>query len=215
MHPRTSHRFQFTRGLARANYDYITLRPTVPTVELLNFVPEAAELDLQVRYGFSWWNIDANSLAVLTTLAVARDAKSIFEFGTYKGVTTRQLAESCASAEVVTLDFPPSPDAHFVPGEAFRNTAASERISQQYGDAKSFDFSPYLGRMDLVFVDAGHEYQDVRTDTENALLLARPGALVVWDDYTSWTGVRRCINELSRDLPIVHIAGTRLAVLRR
>lgn len=38
---------------------------------------------------------------------------------------------------------------------------------------------------------------------------SRSPVTVVWDDYTTWTGVNRCVNELSATLPIVHIAGTR------
>jgi predicted O-methyltransferase YrrM len=116
---------------------------------------------------------------------------------------------------VVTIDLPPSNDAHFVPGELIRQSTARDRVQQVYGDSKTFDFSPYRGAMDLVFVDAGHEYPDVCADSENALGMVKPDGVVVWDDYTSWTGVRRCVNELASDLPIVHVAGTRLAVLRR
>ena len=208
-------RFQFIRGVARANYEYLTHRPTIPTVELLDLVPEAADDYIDLRYRPSWWNIDANSLVALTVLARTADAKLIFEFGTYKGVTARQLAESCPEAEVVTLDLPASLGSHFVPGEFFHGSDAASRITQEYGDSKSFDFSRYFGTMDVVFVDAGHEYEDACADSHTALGLVRDGGTIVWDDYTSWTGVRRCVNEFARDLPILHVAGTRLAVLQR
>src|SRR3954451_21236270 len=80
--PHGSRRFVFLRGLARANYEYLSLRPTVPTVELLNLIPDAPDYDLRLRYQMSWWNIDANSLGALTAVAMACRATTIFEFGT-------------------------------------------------------------------------------------------------------------------------------------
>jgi predicted O-methyltransferase YrrM len=215
LRPATSDRFRFSRGLLETIYKYITLRPTIPTEELLSVLPAAGEMQIDLHYEFSWWNIDANSLAALTALALSTKAEQIFEFGTYTGVATRQLATSCPTATIHSIDFPIDAAAHFTPGQAFHGTPEAERITQLYGDSSSFDFAPFYNQMDLVFVDAGHEYGDVSIDSANALKMVKSTGIVVWDDYTSWTGVRRCINELQKELPIVHLAGTRLAFLAR
>jgi predicted O-methyltransferase YrrM len=90
-------------------------------------------------------------------------------------------------------------------------------IVQLYGDTAQFDFAPWYGTRDLVFVDACHEYEYVRNDTDIALRLSRSGGLIIWHDYGSWVGVTRALNEFhahdSRFRLIRHIAGTSICFL--
>jgi hypothetical protein len=46
--------------------------------------------------------------------------------------------------------------------------------------------------------------------------MVKPGGLVLWHDYgPGCHGVFRALNELSRRLPLVHVAGTTLVAWRR
>lgn len=166
---------------------------------------------------------------VLAALAALLECRTVFEFGTYRGDTTWLLAHNLPKARIITLDLNgPQAAAHarleltdaaeyfrcWDRGARFRDTPEAQRITQLYGDSAVFDFSPYRGRMDLVYVDASHSYSYVRSDTEAALSMLSASGTIVWDDYTYYPGVYAYLNELASalDRPIFHILGTRLAV---
>ena len=77
----------------------------------------------------------------------------------------------------------------------------------------SFDFSPYYGKIDFVFIDANHSYAYVRSDTENALRTLSPEGVILWHDYDFiHPGVFRLINELAREKRIFYVERTRYAL---
>ncbi len=178
---------------------------------------------------------DAESwiLAVL-----AKPARRLFEFGTCTGKTTYLwAANSPPDAVITTLTLAPDQvDAYTGAGgddPAAARAAAAEsgfseflytgtteaaKIEQRHGDSKAFDETPYIGRCDLVFVDASHAYSYVKSDSEKALRMVRPGGLVLWHDYHGprrAKGVWRALNELNRRHELVHLAGTSLVAYRR
>jgi predicted O-methyltransferase YrrM len=127
------------------------------------------------------------------------DAKRIFEFGTYKGVSTTQLALNLPNDGMIyTLDLP---EDH--PAYTLAITKAEERqIAAETGkgilipdellhkvtflrsDSATFDTTPYQNSMDLVFVDGAHSYEYVKNDTEKGWEMLRPGGIIVWHDCT-------------------------------
>jgi predicted O-methyltransferase YrrM len=145
-------------------------------------------------------------------------ARTVFEFGTYRGATTLLLADAVGSDGTVhTIDLPrrrgvaPEDD---VIGEALRRTppTGATVIEHRVGTA-AFDFEPWIGGVDLVLIDASHERPDVLRDSWSALRLVRPGGVVVWDDYhAAQPGVVAAINEVSERVPVHRVAWTRLAV---
>lgn len=55
-------------------------------------------------------------------------------------------------------------------------------------------FAP--GSLDMVFVDAGHDYASVRDDLADWIPKLRPGGLLLCDDYEmQWPGVVQAVNE--------------------
>lgn len=56
--------------------------------------------------------------------------------------------------------------------------------------ARTFDDAS----LDLVFLDAGHSYEDVSADIAAWLPKLKPGAVIAGDDY-NWSGVRQAIEE--------------------
>jgi hypothetical protein len=92
-------------------------------------------------------------------------------------------------------------DLHYVDkdssGTRFTATPWEKKIKQLYGDSATFDFRPYEGRMDFVFVDGSHAYKYVMNDSRKALSLLRNGkGVILWHDYPSWQGVADALNEL-------------------
>jgi Methyltransferase domain len=169
---------------------------------------------------------------VLSALSKRLDSRTMFEIGTYRGEASWLLAHNLPQLRVFTLDLPNLQAVdqvaleltdrgeyftHWERGNRYTGTAEAARITQLWGDSATFDFSPYYGQMDLVFVDASHSYSYVKSDTEAALRMLAPGGTIVWDDYTYYPGLYRYLNELapSLDRPILHILETRLAVYSR
>jgi predicted O-methyltransferase YrrM len=154
---------------------------------------------------------------VLTLAAICRHLRPrrIFEFGTHTGSSTLVMAINVADdTEIFTLDLEPSERV----GSAYRNTEYSPRIRQLYGDSKTFDYAFFLGKVDFVFIDADHTYDGVKSDTEKAFELLRPGGVIVWDDYrwldvhVECVGVTLFLNEFGKTHPVFNIAGTRFAI---
>lgn len=87
-------------------------------------------------------------------------------------------------------------------------------IRQVYGDSVNFDFSPYHGVMDVVFIDGAHTADYVKNDTEKALKMLRPeGGLMIWHDGPLY-GVVKYLGESIREhgWPLQLIEGTTLMI---
>lgn len=207
-------RFGYLKGLMTMNYRYASRHPRIPVRSVVELYPEAEEFIIPMEVRKAAWNITPTELYVISAIALAASPRRIFEFGTYDGATTLQLARLLPEAELTTIDFSPNPAPGVTVGARFAGQREAERICQLFGDTTTFNFSPYRGQFDFVFVDGGHEYPVVKADTQNALRMVRPGGVIVWDDYGNWPGVRRAIEELVPAYPVVQLADTKLAYLK-
>lgn len=176
------------------------------------------------------WSIEA---PYLCGAARAIDAHNVLEIGTYIGSTTIQLAANIPdTGRIYTVDIDPADAAHLNGhlsrydrqlvakqhaqiGSVFREHPLASRICQIIGDSARIDYRQYVDHFDLAYIDGGHSYTQVRGDTEAVLPLMRPGGVVFWHDYEPLCpGVVHYLHELSRTLPVRHIKGTQLAVVR-
>lgn len=176
-------------------------------------------------------NVTLLETVIINHLVADRKPRGMLEIGTFDGRTTLNLAANApADAKIVTIDLPAQQldstalvieegdKAHIdkdVSGARFLQRPEAKQITQVYGDSATFDFSPYHGQMDLVFVDGAHSYEYVLSDTKVALDLLRDGAgVILWHDYGSYPGVTRALNELQASGGIYaglrHIEGTSL-----
>ncbi|MBC8160106.1 MAG: class I SAM-dependent methyltransferase [Roseiflexaceae bacterium] len=212
------------RGDPRATQPF-----TLPTRTLGELFPGAAGtalIPLELAARADPWAVPAAELLALAAICQAVQPPRVFEIGTYTGESTRVLAlNSPPQAIVETLDLAPDEyerrvgrTAHFQPGSAFRYTGQADKIRQHLLAGPAFDFAPFAGACDLVYVDANHTYAAVQADSAQAFKLVRPGGVIIWDDYR-WDdahpecyGVTRALNELARARPIFQIAGTRFAI---
>lgn len=142
----------------------------------------------------------------------------VFEFGTFVGRMTRLMAMNApASTKIFTLDLPQKEVLHTI-GEAFKDTEENHKITQLNGNSATFDFSPWYHSCDFVWIDACHDYQFVKSDTEQALKIVKPGGWIAWHDYRqskNFDGVTKCVREFSRKYPqIHHLHGTTMAILK-
>ena len=181
-------------------------------------------------------NVTDRELVILSSLVVSSRAKSIFEFGTFDGRTTRNLAANAPlDAQVWTIDLPQSSMADLaVPihaheqryvkkaesGARYRGTPEEAKVTQLYGDSGTYDFWRLYGTCDFVFIDASHAYRYVINDSLLALKLLRAeGGVIAWHDYGRWDGVTQALNDLKSTHPdfrdVVLVQGTTLALLRK
>lgn len=182
-------------------------------------------------------NVSEQELLILCQLVAHFKPTSIFEFGTFDGRTTINLANNAAEdARVYTLDLPADlatstkypltsigehSDMAYIQkpeiGSRYKNKPGAEKIMQLLGDSATFDYAPYEKHMDLVFVDGSHAFDYVVNDTEAALLIARPGGTILWHDYGIWPAVTKVLENYyeqdKRFANLKQIAGTTLAFL--
>jgi hypothetical protein len=178
--------------------------------------------------------LDDPNRGVIAAVCRAAEAKTFFEIGTNRGRTAWTVARNNPAVQVYTLDLPhkaavdsavlgmnESDLRYFRPewnrGDAYRDTAEAERIETLLGDSATFDYTPYLGGMDVVHVDGAHSFEYVRSDTERALKMLSERGTILWDDYPGYPGVYQFLTGLAPtlDRPLYHIIGTRLVMYTR
>ena len=165
-------------------------------------------------------------LLFLASLAKVLEAKTVFEIGTYTGLTSWTLARNLEDAEVNTVDIPPdaaptfqlesSDEFHPPPAEPMAYETIplpGGSVTQHWGDSAKFDFTPWTDAVDLIYVDGAHSDDYVRSDSKNAFAMLRAGGAVVWDDYWRLSpGVSRVLGAMSSERPLYRVPGTRLVV---
>ena len=67
---------------------------------------------------------------------------------------------------------------------AFLKTPYEKGIIRLYGDSNKYDFSGLANRMDVVYIDGGHDPVTFDSDTENAFQIVSQGhpACIAWHD---------------------------------
>lgn len=173
-------------------------------------------------------------LAYLALVAAAVQPKLVFEFGTFRGRTALNFAlNSPPECRVFTLDLSvedrdtalvqvSEADSAIIrrsrTGIDYEGRDISAKIQQLYGDSTQFDFRPFYGQVDLVFVDGGHAYEVARSDTRNALAMARPGGVVIWDEFANYGDYHDVLRAVLDEVPadqVVQLGNTQLAVYRK
>jgi predicted O-methyltransferase YrrM len=151
---------------------------------------------------------------MLAKMTLCTRPRRVLEVGSYRGYTTRLLAEHTApTTTIVAFDRNPE---H---GEAYSGTPVETKIERRVGEMSYEAFArDARNSYDLIFLDADHTYESVRRDTEILLPLLAPSGLFVWHDYANWgrfsrkNGVPEFLHELSRTRPVAAVAGSWLAV---
>ena len=229
------------RQKAPAFDEYSALaRTRISTVKLCEVFPAELERGRIVLENFlgQWGNVTVEEVCKICLIARYLRPKAVFEFGTFNGSTTLQMAMNAPEdCRVYTLDLPPgegesttfhlSEIDRFVAakkggfqlhvGHYFRGTPYESRIAQLWGDSARFDFSPYRGKTDLIFIDGAHSYEYVKSDSQNAFAMLAGQGVILWHNFSEvlWPGVLRYLCELSEHQKVYHLRNTHLAVYYR
>jgi predicted O-methyltransferase YrrM len=159
------------------------------------------------------WSSPVADVVTLAKIAMSIAPQRVLEVGSYRGYTTRLLAEHTpASSHIVAFDRDPR---H---GEAYRGSELEAKIERRVGTVGPEAFAQDRpGTYDLIFLDADHAYDSVKHDTAVLLPLLAPTGVFVWHDYANWgrfsgrNGVPEALQELAKDRPVASISGSWLA----
>lgn len=232
--------FHNLRDLSRRIRIYLKLREPLPPRQVELELPEVPWNRLCRSSGTLFaeletadGNVSPVELSIINALCATFRPRRIMEIGTFDGRTTLNLALN-SGGEVFTLDIPsdekavldlaPEDKPYFdkprsAIGHRFltppnNKLPCVKRITQLYGDSATFDFSPWYGKIDLVFIDGSHSYDYVVNDTSVAMkLMRKEGGVILWHDYGEWPDVTKALNELRKKdsrLSPVHIRDTSL-----
>ena len=196
-----------------------------PTEERLAQVP------LPSRRGLGGISLLETFLLVTAVRIVG--AKRIFEFGTFLGSTTFNLALNTPDdAKIFTLDLDkpsakgldqdacdaPLTGIHLSAGPNldFSRSSVRHKIETLFGNSREFDGSPWAGSIDLAFIDGGHDVPTASADTNNAFKMARTDrpSCVLWHDYRNkeCVALTDYLDGLSENHEIYHVEDTMLCL---
>ena len=151
------------------------------------------------------------------------ETQNVLEIGTFEGITSLNCSLNAKFSKVYTLDLPLGHSLDELQDKEYldydkdlinsdnRRSDILKNISnviQLYGDSTKFDFSKT--DYSMAFIDGGHDYQTVKSDTENILkYINKPGS-VFWHDYDVTNDVGEYLHEISGGYDIKWIKNTRL-----
>ena len=202
--------------------------PRLPRATLEELFPGIGGLTISMQHEVRDRALLHAEAYVLSLTTAFIQPKRIFEIGTATGQSTLLMARQAPEAAIETLDLGSVEPALGVQqdehpwaelesiGAAFVGTEHAAHITQHLGDSATFDYEPFAGAVDLVFVDGAHTYEYVRSDSRNALRMLAPAGVIVWDhcNYQN-PGVSKALHELHEaGTEVYRVHGTRLAVHR-
>lgn len=130
------------------------------------------------------YSISILETRVLCMLAKSIKAKKIFEIGTFEGKTAANIAYNVGEeTHIYTLDLPQKHCWQEVGKNIKENRDVLHKITLLNENSMKFDFSPFYGQIDLMFIDGSHDYETVLSDSENAMRCVRSGGFIVWHDF--------------------------------
>jgi len=166
-------------------------------------------------------------LTALAALTRHKQPHSIFEIGTFEGLTSVVFCKNGhPGVRVHTLDLPHqrkdlqrttrSFDSHSIgqqydSGHLIDKLISDNRVECLFGDSALFDFGPYQDQIDLFFVDGAHTEDYVAKDSLNAFRCVAPGGWTIWHDCLT-PQVLSVLKLIAQELPVYHISQTSLAI---
>lgn len=163
---------------------------------------------------------------ILLTLAKLVQPRNFFEIGTFLGAQTLNMAVNLQSADrIYTMDLGQEDSSNVQQQKedavltvkhlanekrlAFLGTPHEKKVEQIFGNSNTYDFSRFHGRLDMIYIDGGHDLETLTNDTRNSFAMLSPGrpTVVAWHDYSNavYPQVKTYLDELSHTKKIYHI----------
>lgn len=111
----------------------------------------------------------------------------IAEIGSHKGYTTGYLSN--IFEKVYAVD-------NSVEWTNFNKNLNKDKNNIEYVHLDIYkDSWDIIPDVDVVFIDAGHGYQQCKSDMYNSIRNFKNLKYIIFDDYGVWSGVKQCVNE--------------------
>lgn len=175
--------------------------------------------------GMDPWTLTNATLHTITNTLNQRHACStVLEVGAWSGSSTIRLASSLSKCSTVvaldtwlgSLEFYENEHTFwsmmsFITDLGIHNALNQFIYNVKHADMQNrivpFPQSTITGakilwkkgiRFDAIYIDAGHEYEEVLRDLNLFWELLLPGGILFGDDYSAWPGVKKAVNEFAR-----------------
>jgi hypothetical protein len=190
--------------LRRAAYSFTSKLPRIQPQDILE-----GYADLKITIPFvstHWETATLFDHAFIASLAHVLQPRKCIEIGTSLGLVTATIASNSPhDVEVHTID--QHGDERI--GSFFRTRPERTKITQHVSLSTQFDFEPFAGSVDLMFIDGSHEFEDVLRDSESAFRVLSPRGVVIWHDVTPYfPGVMKALEALPATKEIYRVQGT-------
>lgn len=158
--------------------------------------------------------------AIARSCAINRPMGLVFEVGTFEGETACLLAGNSSRAPVHTLDLPDADAARFgTPGNIGKKIREappeiSSLITMHRGHSTTFDYSRFLGKCGLVYLDGSHWISHTVHEANMAKKMLVSGGVCVMDDIQLPTVHAALALLHDQGMRFSHVSHTRLAVWR-
>jgi len=211
-------------------------KSTIATVNLNKVFPSELEKGRIVLENFlgHWGNVSIEELCKISLIVKFISPKKILEIGTYNGMTTLQMALNApANCTTYTLDLPEDAMASielskldYLVSKIFKDKFGTKtgmyfqnredvNIVQILNDSSSFEYSE-MGddKIDIIFIDAAHDYENKKIDSENAFNWIAKNGVIIWHNYNEVTcpDVTKYLADISGKYEIFHLRNTSLAL---
>jgi precorrin-6B methylase 2 len=157
------------------------------------------------------------------TKSFLKPGENFLEIGTFDGNTALNIAKNIPEeSKLITIDLPENTsikakfnyDNLLIEDEnrSKKKHLNLKNVEQIYHDSTTYNFSKLT--FSVAFIDGGHDYKTVKSDTLNVLkYIKRPG-IIFWHDYDVECEIGDLLHELVKEYPIKCIKETRLAFLK-
>ena len=164
---------------------------------------------------------------------LAKSSKNIFEFGTCSGKTTALFAlNSPLESKVYSITLNPADLSNLSFGNnrdnkvalnnvkkesiydqfIFTNMSIKNKINLIFQDSTKLNVDKFENKMDLIFIDGGHNYSCVKNDSEKSFRMIKKEGYIFWHDYNvskrSCRDIVKYIHKISKTKKILHIKNT-------
>ena len=170
--------------------------------------------------------------------SLSKISQNIFEFGTCSGKTTYLMAlNSNDNSKITSITLDPSEAISIakrgndnkvslrnIKNESiynnflFSNTEVEKKINVIFQNSLELNEKKFEKKMDLIFIDGGHTYSIVKSDTEKAFKMLNSRGIILWHDYVpekkSSKDVVRYIDEISKVKDIQNIKNTSICYFK-
>jgi len=166
--------------------------------------------------------------------SLSKISKKIFEFGTCSGKTTYLMGlNSSDDTRIVSITLNPyhlnsirkidkdnKVSFRNIINESvydkflFSGKEVEKKIEIIFQNSLNFDYNKYKKEMDLIFIDGGHTYSVVKSDSEKSFEMIKKNGIILWHDYVpgkrSSKDIVKYLNEISKQKKIYKIKHTSL-----